>query len=62
MVLPFDGLKTGPDRLDRLASQRPPISIGTEAGVSRSTRVVAMGGSPWKGFDRHLNIESAGDK
>ncbi len=49
MMLPVDGLKTGPDRLDRLATQWPPISMVTEAGVSRSTSVVVISGSPWKG-------------
>ena len=42
IVLPFDGLKTGPDRLDRLASQWPPISSFTGAGASRSTWVAVI--------------------
>ena len=42
MMLPFDGLKTGPDRLDRLATQWPPMSMVTGAGASRSASVVVI--------------------
>ncbi len=39
-----------PERFDRLASQRPAISIFTVAGASGSAWVVAIGFAPWEGF------------
>ena len=43
ITLPVDGLNTGPDGLDRLGSQRPPIEHRHGGRVaSRSTRVVAI--------------------
>ena len=43
MTLPFDGLYTGPNRADRLASQRPPMSILTRSRAWSSGWVVTIG-------------------
>src|SRR5262249_7264659 len=55
---PVDGLYTGPERVDRLASHRPPINSLTDSRVWLSGSVAAIGVSPWKAAGRYPNTES----